>query len=50
MEKWMMENVENIMFGVEVFGFIMVASLFVIYFVVSRKVKQKRLLEQELED
>jgi len=50
MEKWVMENVENIMLGVEIVGFIMVGSLFLIYFIVSRKVKQKRLREQSEED
>ena len=50
MEKWVMENVESIMFGVEIVGFALVGSLFVLYFIISRKVKQKRLLEQEYED
>ncbi|MDH3325268.1 MAG: hypothetical protein OEM38_00960 [Gammaproteobacteria bacterium] len=50
MDKWMMENVENIMFVVEVVGFALVASMFILYFIISRRVKKKRLLEQEYED
>jgi len=45
-----MENVASIMFVVEVVGFALVASMFILYFAISRKVKKKRLLEQEYEE
>jgi len=50
MDNWIIENIENIMLGVEIVGFALVGSMFVIYFIVARKVKKKRLLEQEYEE
>lgn len=47
MDNWIIENIENIMLGVEIAGFILVGSLFVLYFAIARKVKKKRLLEQQ---
>ncbi len=50
MDGWIVRNIEDIMSVVEIAGYILVGSIFVIYFVVARKVKKKRLLEQEYED
>lgn len=50
MDNWIIENIENIMLAVEVVGFILVGSLFVLYFIIAKRVKKKRLLEQEYED
>lgn len=50
MEGWIVKHVEGIMLGVEIVGFILVGSMFVIYFMLARKVKRKRLAEQEYED
>lgn len=50
MDGWIVKHIEGIMLGVEIAGFILVGSIFVIYFVLARRVKKKRLLEQEYED
>ena len=50
MDSWIVKHVEGIMLGVEIAGFILVGSIFVVYFMLARRVKQKRLLEQEYED
>ena len=50
MDNWIVKHVEGIMLGVEIAGFILVGSIFVVYFVVARNVKRKRLLEQEYEE
>ena len=50
MDGWIVKHVEGIMLGVGIVGFILVGSMFVIYFVLASRVKKKRLLEQEYED
>lgn len=48
MEKdWMMENIENIMLGIEIAGLVMVAAIFVLYFVMKKKAKEKRANESD---
>jgi hypothetical protein len=44
-KDWIMENIENIMLGIEIAGLVMVGSIFVFYFLMKKKAKQKR--EQE---
>jgi len=41
-KDWLMENIENIMLGIEIAGLIMVASIFVLYFVMKKKAKENR--------
>ncbi len=44
-----MEHVQDIMLVVGVSGFVFVAGMFVLYIVIARRVKKKRLAEEEYE-
>jgi len=50
MENWIVRHVESIMLVVGIVGFILVGAIFVAYFILARRVKRKRLAEQEYED
>ena len=41
-KDWLLENIEKIMTGIEIVGYLMVASIFVLYFVLKKKAKEKR--------
>lgn len=46
-KDWLMENIENIMLGIEIAGLIMVGAIFVLYFSMKKKVKEKRMNESK---
>lgn len=45
-ESWIRDNIESIMLVFEIFMFSCVAAVFVVYFIVKRKLKMKKAQEQ----
>ena len=41
-KDWLMENIENIMLGIEIAGLVMVGAIFVLFFVLKKKAREKR--------
>jgi hypothetical protein len=41
-DGWLKENIQNIMWGIEIAGLIAVAAIFTVYFVVKRKIARKK--------
>lgn len=42
MDGWLKENIQNIMWGIEIAGLVALAGIFTAYFVVKRKVAAKK--------